>query len=151
MRCARSTAITPAVTLDSTASMNARRVSSCVLRARSSLVCSSSRPVIRLKAVASVCTSSSVLVTGTRAEKSPASIRPAAVTSSPTGRTRRSASRSAVRIDKTDDDQRAEQQRGIEPQLVDSRALQQRLIVAQDSRLRRLICCRSCGSNTRAS
>jgi hypothetical protein len=41
------------VTLDSTASMKARRVSSWVLAARSALVCSSSRSVMRLKAVAS--------------------------------------------------------------------------------------------------
>ena len=36
--------MTPAVTLDSTASMNARRVSSCVFAVRSAFVCSSSRP-----------------------------------------------------------------------------------------------------------
>ena len=57
-----SSAITPAVTLDSTASMKARRVSSWALAVRSSLVCSSSRPAIRLKAVASVWISSSVPV-----------------------------------------------------------------------------------------
>ena len=62
MRLRGSSAITPAVTLDSTASMNARRVSSWVLAVRSSPVCSSSRPAIRLKAVDSVCTSSSVSV-----------------------------------------------------------------------------------------
>ena len=48
---AASSAITPAVTLDSTASMKARRVSSWVLAERSAPVCSSSRPVIRLNAV----------------------------------------------------------------------------------------------------
>ncbi len=53
--------MTPAVTLDRTASMNARRVSTWALAARNAPVCSSSRPLIRLKAVASVCTSSSDL------------------------------------------------------------------------------------------
>jgi hypothetical protein len=52
-----------------------------------------------LKAVASVWTSSSVFATGTRAEKSPASILPAALTSSPTGLTSRSASLSAVNVE----------------------------------------------------
>ena len=44
--------MTPAVTLDSTASMKARRVSSWALAVTQRAVCSSSRPVIRLKAVA---------------------------------------------------------------------------------------------------
>ena len=78
IRLRESSAITPAVTLDSTASMKARRVSSWVLAARRALVCSSRRPAIRLNAVASVWISSSVFATGTRAEKSPSSIRPAA-------------------------------------------------------------------------
>ena len=47
--------MTPAVTLDSTASMNARRVSSWLLAAIKRAGLLLSRPVIRLKAVASVC------------------------------------------------------------------------------------------------
>ena len=64
MRCLASSAITPAVTLDNTASMKARRVSSWVFALRSSVVCSSSRSVIWLKAVASVWTSSSLFEIG---------------------------------------------------------------------------------------
>ncbi len=93
-----SSATTPAVTLDRTASMNARRISSWRLAFLSSPVCSSSLPAMRLNAAESVCTSSSVSATGTRAEKSPSSIRPAAPTSWPTGRTRRSARLRAVKM-----------------------------------------------------
>ena len=99
------------MTLDSTASMKARRASSWVFADRKRAVCSSRRPAIRLNAVASVWTSSSVSAIGTRAEKSPCSMRPAAVdqlahrTDHAVGDLQGGEDRQA------DDDQRAEKQR----------------------------------------
>ena len=144
--------MTPAVTLDSTASMNARRVSSWVLAAaqRAGLLLEPAGHAVE-GASPSVWISSSVSATGTRAEKSPSSIRPAAPTScadrphQPVGELQRGQDR------EPDDDQRAEQQRRVEPQLVGARSLR----AATDSRcstsLARSICSRNCGSNTRAA
>ena len=106
------------MTLDSTASMNARRVSSCVLAVRKAVVCSSSRPVIRLKAAASVCTSSSLLrdwnPNGEVARFDAAS-GGHQLTNGPdkaVGQPKRRQDGQA------DDDQRAEQKRGVEFELV---------------------------------
>ena len=126
-----STATTPAVTLDSTASMKARRVSSWVLAVRSAVVCSSSRSVIRLNAAASTWTSSSLSGISTRVEKSPSSIRPAALTSWPTGRTSRSASFSAVTIARPTMISAPRNKREIEAKLVGARALEQGAIVVE--------------------
>ena len=84
-----STEITPAETPVSTASISARRLSSA-------LVCSSSRRVIVLNAIANVPTSSRLPGEATRADRSPAATRRDAPTRSPTGRTRRSATFSAI-------------------------------------------------------
>ena len=82
----------PALTALSTASVKARRLSSAP-------VCSSILPVMRLKALASVPTSSCRRGASTRALRSPAATRRAAWTSSETGRTSRSATVSAIQIE----------------------------------------------------
>ena len=70
---------------------------------------------------------------GTRAERSPAVTRRAASTSWPTGRTSRSASFSAIQIESADDQQRDQQQDGVEPELQRARARR----ASADSRWRR--------------
>ena len=109
-RPSASSAMTPAVTLDSTASMKARRVSSCCVGGHQRAGLFLQAPVIRLKAVAKRL--DLVLGLGRTGDPGgevalldpPRGSRPVAST----GRTRRSASFRAAKMASADDDQRAE-------------------------------------------
>ena len=137
MLCCASTAITPAVTLDSTASINALRVSSCVLAVRSSFVCTSSRSVIWLKAVESVCTSSSLFGDRYAGGKVAGFDPTRGIDELPDRPDQPVRELERGQDGQADDDEGAEEERRVEAKLVNSRAREQCPVILEGRHLHR--------------